>query len=127
VEYYLNRCIYLSAYSKTTKFNKDKVRSVEIDYYREQVLSFDQWQHHEANIGSRLTTEQLDSLISQLPVFDAELVRLWSVDGFSYEDASRISGIPKEVMYQSIRKSIKLLREYVQHKNRSTGSLSGTA
>ena len=32
VEYYLNRCIYLSAYSKTTKFNKDKVRSVEIAF-----------------------------------------------------------------------------------------------
>ena len=62
---------------------------------------------------SRLEKEQLDIFISRLPFFERELLFLYALDGFSYGQLSKETGIPKPYLYQTIKNAKKILRKSV--------------
>jgi DNA-directed RNA polymerase specialized sigma24 family protein len=64
-------------------------------------------------IAQRLEKEQLDIFISRLPFFERELLFLYALDGFSYGQLSKETGIPKPYLYQTIKNAKKILRKSV--------------
>jgi len=64
-------------------------------------------------LGSRLDNEYLDSYIQLMPEREAILLRLYILDGFSYDDVSDATGIPKPKLYQYIHNAINKIRRNV--------------
>jgi len=68
--------------------------------------------------------EILSRYINTLHPFDAELIRLWMMPGFSYQDAAEVTGISVTTLYDSVEKSISKLKKYV---SRSAGNSAAKA
>ena len=64
-------------------------------------------------IAQRIGKEQLDIYISRLPFFERELLFLYALDGFSYGQLSKETGIPKPYLYQTIKNAKKILRKSI--------------
>lgn len=64
-------------------------------------------------LGSRLDNEYLDSYIHLMPEREAILLRLYILDGFSYDDVAAHTGIPKAKLYQYIHNAINKIKRNV--------------
>lgn len=72
-------------------------------------------------LGSRLDNEYLDSYIQLMPEREAILLRLYILDGFSYDDVSDATGIPKNKLYQYIHNAINKIRSNVHRSPSNSG------
>lgn len=97
-----------------SKYSKNRIKIVE---YKETVP--DIFENIHSKMSNRIANEQIDLIISRLPEFDAELLRLWALPGFSYDEVSKFTGVPKEKLVQINHKSLNKIRKYV---HRTTSS-----
>lgn len=109
--WYVNRALFLSARNKTSRYG--------IQYRKWAERWADNDTHHLADreepwLGSRLDNEYLDAYINLMPKLDAVILRLYILDGFSYEEVSRETGIPKRELYKLVEKAITKIKRNVQ-------------
>ena len=119
-EYYINRCIYLQAYGSSRAARKRKQHH-EITEVIERKMSD---MANEFNIEERVKAENLDLIIGKLlPPFDAELMRLWMLDGFNYTECAKFMGVTRSSLYCVNKRSIKKIKEYVHNTKRASGDI----
>lgn len=63
--------------------------------------------------SARIFNENADSLLSRLPPIETELMRLYSLPGFSAQELSRETRIPIDYIYKRIECAKRKLRRYV--------------
>ena len=119
LEYYLGRCVWLQVCVGIAK----KPSHIELTDYIAGVVQQETSQGDMSNLIDRATAENLDLAIRALDQYEAELIRLWSMDEFSPARCSKAIGISDNQLKQQIHHAIKKLKNYVQHSNRSSGSI----
>lgn len=70
-------------------------------------------EHQNTDHSGRIFNENADSLISRLPEIETELMRLYSLPGFSAQELSQETGIPIDYIYKRIETAKRKLRRYV--------------
>lgn len=108
-DYYLIRVMYLSVNSPTSRFyrkniawNRNRRAFIDKDYEEDKT-----W------IGARMTNEQLDILISRLTEFERLIFQEYILDGFTYRELSKHTGIPVPFIYRTIDNIKQKIRENV--------------
>lgn len=108
-EYYLIQVMYLSINSPTSPFYKS-----EIAYIKNRtdinVLTLSQ---AIPDLSDRIVNENLDILVTRLSAFERMVFEQYIVKDFSYDLLSEETGIPKEVLYQTVTKAKTKIRKYV--------------
>lgn len=66
-------------------------------------------------VGSRLTNEQLDILISRLPFFEREVFNLYVMSGFSYRELSEETGIPVSYLYDTVKRAKEEIKKSIKY------------
>lgn len=66
-------------------------------------------------VGSRLTNEQLDILISRLPFFEREVFNLYVMNGFSYRELSEETGIPVSYLYDTVKRAKEEIKKSIKY------------
>lgn len=121
LKYYVCKAVYRMAIDNSSKYGIKYRRfdqnwnSDSTAYENERDLPW---------LGSRLDNEYLDSYIQLMPEREAILLRLYILDGFSYDTVSEATGIPKNKLYQYIHNAINKIRSNV---HRTPSDSSGTA
>jgi DNA-directed RNA polymerase specialized sigma24 family protein len=116
LEGYMCRAIYLSSMKKPKQTEELKDEHDNHNRHWDDNL--------ESKLSNRIANETIDLLINRMNSFDAELIQLWMLPGFSYDDAESITGISKVKLQQNITRSLKRLKIYVQ---RTSGNKTSTA
>jgi RNA polymerase sigma factor (sigma-70 family) len=108
-EYYLIRVMYLSINSPQSPFYRHVI------HYNKNRRNFNDYSHEvdETWIGARMTNEQLDILISRLPEFEQLIFQEYILEGFTYREFSKQTGIPRVFLHRTITDIKKKLRENV--------------
>jgi RNA polymerase sigma factor (sigma-70 family) len=106
---YVTSALRLAAYSSKSSFNYSFMKFSRLAVE----LTGDITDDLSSVIAQRLEKEQLDIFISRLPFFERELLFLYALDGFSYGQLSKETGIPKPYLYQTIKNAKKILRKSV--------------
>lgn len=105
---YVNRAIYLTAISPRSAINYKRAIVISLDDCKEcRGLTDDVYMEY------RIINEQFDVLIGRLPEYDAIVFRQYITDGFSFDELSAATGIPKKKLYKSVDKTKQTLRRYV--------------
>lgn len=73
----------------------------------------DIYENINSKLSNRIANEQIDLLISRLPDFDAELLLLWAMPGFSYKKAAEATGMDIQKLRMLNFKSLQKIRKYV--------------
>ncbi len=71
--------------------------------------------NRETWIGSRLTNEQLDILMSRLPFFEREVFNLYVMNGFSYRELSNETGIPVSYLYDTVKRAKEEIKKCIKY------------
>lgn len=71
--------------------------------------------NRETWIGSRLTNEQLDILMSRLPFFEREVFNLYVMQGFSYRELSNETGIPVSYLYDTVKRAKEEIKKCIKY------------
>lgn len=108
---YLKNRIALAIYIQTKPhgtYNRNKPRSREFHEQHQDIF-----ENLNSKLSNRIANEQIDLLISRLPDFEAELLRLWCMPEFNYRDASEATGLTIGHLKKINHKSIQKIRKYV--------------
>jgi len=106
---YVTSALRLAAYSSNSSFNYSFMKFARMA----EELNGDIPDDLSSVIAQRIGKEQLDIYISRLPFFERELLFLYALDGFSYGQLSKETGIPKPYLYQTIKNAKKILRKSI--------------
>ena len=66
-------------------------------------------------VGSRLTNEQLDILISRLPSFERDVFQLYVMSDFSYRELSEETGIPVSYLYDTVKRAKEEIKKSIKY------------
>jgi RNA polymerase sigma factor (sigma-70 family) len=66
-------------------------------------------------MGSRITNEQLDILITRLPFFEREVFNLYVMNDFSYRELSNETGIPVSYLYDTVKRAKEEIKKYIKY------------
>lgn len=118
--WYVNRAIYLTARNSTSRYAIQYTRYSK--HWNENSNRHNE-EREEPWLGSRLDNEYLDAYISIMPQLDATILRLYMLDGFSYSEVSKRTGIPVKELYKLVENAInKIKRNVVTNSNESGAS-----
>jgi RNA polymerase sigma factor (sigma-70 family) len=103
---YVSNCIRFMARSTNSSFNYTVMRFEKI----RTDLNHDIQEDFTSSIPVRIFNEQLDIYISRLPFFERELLLLYALDGFNYEQLSKETNISISYLYRTISNAKAMLR-----------------
>ena len=106
---YVCNALRLACYGSKSSFNYKFMRFSKVT----QEITYDMTDDLASVIAQRLEKEQLDIYISRLPFFERELLFLYALDGFSYGELSKETGIPKAYLYKTIMNAKTILRNSI--------------
>lgn len=110
LDYYLIRSMYVANNSKRSSFH--------IQYRRFGELRKDFIEHkHELSyewLGARLDNEQLDIAISRLHWFESTIFQCYLLDGFSYRELEKETGIPAMYLYRVVEDAKRKLKKHIK-------------
>jgi DNA-directed RNA polymerase specialized sigma24 family protein len=110
---YVCNALRLACYGSKSSFNYKFMRFSKVTQELTQDLTDDITDDLASVIAQRLEKEQLDIYISRLPFFERELLYLYALDGFSYGELSKETGIPKAYLYKTIMNAKTILRNSI--------------
>lgn len=108
---YVDRALYISALSPRSKLNYKKAITISIDdCHNCTEVTDDVFLHY------RIMNEQLDVIIGRLPEYDAIIFRQFILNGCSYNDLNKGTGIPIRTLRRSIELSKKAIKNAISSK-----------
>ena len=106
IEAYIVKAMYISFNDPASRFWKEQ-------HIHNRADLTERPEPEVADQSTRMLNETVDSLISRLPPIESELMRLYALDGFSYEELSQATGVPIDYLYSRIKHAKHKLRRYV--------------
>jgi RNA polymerase sigma factor (sigma-70 family) len=101
-EHYINHALKIAHWSNRSHYHNTirKFNQMSDEPTESQLRDFESV---EVWLGDRITNEQLDILISRLPMLEREVFYLYALNDFSYQTLSDETGIPKKALYNFVK------------------------